>query len=283
MERRQSIRRSSPRFTAQQKLILGIVTVMCGLLLALAAGLVMMTVTPPGPSTQGLPPPASAQAQPPAPLVQDTPAAATPRALPQLPACAASLPAGAWADAAQVIDGSTLEVLVNGAPLRIGFAGVRVAEESALNALAAEAARPLLEGQPVYLAGVPAAKDDTGRSLRYVFAGDRFINLELIQMGLAKADVYADEKTCINLLQQGEQQARADHTGVWKATPAPTATFVPMVTLDPAFQPPCDCSARPECSIFDSRSDAQACYNACNDYNSRLDNDRDGLACEGLP
>jgi hypothetical protein len=70
---------------------------------------------------------------------------------------------------------------------------------------------------------------------------------------------------------------------MWQPTRVPTATFVPTVGFDPAMQAPCDCMARPVCTDFSSHDEAQACYNACNDYNSRLDDDRDGLACEWLP
>jgi hypothetical protein len=68
---------------------------------------------------------------------------------------------------------------------------------------------------------------------------------------------------------------------MWRPTPVPTHTFVPFVTVNPNAA--CDCSIRYECSDFQTHTAAQTCFNACNDYNSRLDEDHDGLACENLP
>ena len=86
-----------------------------------------------------------------------------------------------------------------------------------------------------------------------------------------------------NLLVQAEMAAR----GVRQASGLPGAypreTLLPFVTLSPQNGLACDCSIRYECSDFDTRQQAQDCYNACNDYHSRLDLDRNGIACEELP
>lgn len=257
-------------------LILAITTVLGGLALALLAW--MLLASPADKASQQ-----AAAVLPTA--AQETPLPSVPTlpVLPPLAACARRAGGPQVASGVRVIDGSTLEGQVEGRPLQFRYAGVRVPENEPLNEQAASRMRALVEGQTVLLLGDAAGKDIIGSDVRYVFYNDRFLNLELVQLGLARADEEGPNQDCMNLFQQGEQQARADRIGVWQATRVPTATFLPMVTLDPAQQPPCNCASRPECSQFTNRSDAQACFNACNDYNSRLDEDHDGLACEELP
>ena len=143
--------------------------------------------------------------------------------------------------------------------------------------------REMVENQPVLLVRDLSAQDGTGQSFRYVFTQQQFINDELVRQGLAVVDLDSPSQSCAATFQLAEQKARSERLGVWKPVPVPTRTFVPFVTLDASNQPACDCSKRYECSDFTTHADAQACYNACNDYNSRLDADRDGLACEELP
>lgn len=267
-----------PRFTIQQMLVLAIVTVLSGVALAL---MVFILLAPP-PEKTGM-----QIVSTPAPAAQETGIGiiATPTipALPPLAGCAQQAGKLQVASGVHVIDGGALQGTVDGNSLQVRFAGIRVPESGPLNEQAAGQMRALIEGQSVVLLSDPAGQDAAGKDVRYVFFGDHFLNLELVQAGLAQADTEGPNQACTNLFRQGEQQARADRTGVWQPTRVPTATFLPMVTLDPALQPGCDCASRPECSAFSSRSDAQACFNACNDYNSRLDEDHDGLACEELP
>lgn len=196
--------------------------------------------------------------------------------------CAAQNSGAELAGSARVIDARTLEVEINGETRRIELAGLAFPEDGAHNSRAVEIAANFVAAPPLLLVRDIAQQDEDGRLARYVFSGDRFLNLDLVRLGLAQADPTAPDRSCLALFQQAEQQARAERIGIWQPTAVPTATFMPFVTLDSSREAPCDCSSRPTCADFETQSEAQACYNACNDYNSRLDLDRDGLACEEL-
>jgi len=164
---------------------------------------------------------------------------------------------------------------------KINLAGIRYSTDPILLADALKLIRELTGGQTVVLAQ-PARQDEFDSQSAYLFAGGKFVNYELILQGLASVDLQTPAPGCINDLLQAEQISRDKKLGIWMPKRVPTSTFVPFVTLD-ASNHPCDCSIRYECSDFNTHDEAQACYNACNDYNSKLDIDRDGIACEGLP
>ncbi len=184
---------------------------------------------------------------------------------------------------AAVIDSQTIEVWFGADSARISLAGIALPVEQPAASEAVEELLALIDGQPVVLALAEEAATPNGSRAAYIYANGWFLNHELIMRGMARVDTAAPGQACAGMFQQAEQQAKSARAGIWQPTRVPTATFLPTVGLDPALQAPCDCMARPVCSDFRTRSEAQACYNACNDYNSRLDDDRDGLACEGLP
>lgn len=184
-----------------------------------------------------------------------------------------------------VLAGDTLLVELDGALVQVGYAGISAPgpETGRPGQLALEQNRALLGGQDVVLVKDVSEADPNGRLLRYVFfnGGARFANYELVRLGYAAA-VDSPDQACATVLRGAQDEARSTQAGLWAPTPVPTATYLPTVALNPGQQP-CDCSVRWECSDFRTHASAQACFNACNDYNSRLDDDHDGLACEALP
>jgi micrococcal nuclease len=202
--------------------------------------------------------------------------------LPQLPAsCANGSKEIRQGTVTRVVDRETIEVNLDGALVPVGFAGLSFPSGSELEPQALSTLRALADGRPVILAMDVSGQDGQGRLVRYVFAGGRFLNAEIIRLGFAQVDPNAPDQACAVELQQAEGQARTAQVGIWQPTPVPTHTFVPFVTVNPNTA--CDCSVRYTCSDFRTHADAQACFNACNDYNSLLDEDHDGLACENLP
>jgi micrococcal nuclease len=185
-----------------------------------------------------------------------------------------------------VLDGDTLLVDSGGELILVGYAGIDAPGLAAgrLGDLALQQNRALLAGQEVVLVKDDSESDPDGRLLRYVLfaSGSRFANYELVRQGLA-AVLDSPDQACAVVLRAAEQAARTEKLGLWLPTAVPTATFLPTVVLNPGLQAPCDCSVRYVCSSFSSQNAAQACFNACNDYNSKLDEDHDGLACEELP
>ena len=238
------------------------------------------------------PQPPASQAAPPANLepVSTLPTAAlvgtpTPRVPTITAACLQRASGSHLGSSARVLDDSTIEAQVDGVLQRFRLAGILIPEDSPLSEETASTLREQVDGRELLLfqdPGSPAPAE--GAPLpRYILVEDRLLNQELVEQGLGKTDLEAPEQMCANLFLQAEQQARAEKIGLWQPARVPTATFMPFVTLDPALAAPCDCMSRPVCSDFRTHDEAQACYNACNDYNSRLDEDRDGIACEALP
>lgn len=178
------------------------------------------------------------------------------------------------------VDGSgLLEVSTTAGAIRASLAGITLSPGSGpLETLAS-----MVSGQPVLLVRDLSTRDETGTVKRYVFTRSQFVNHDLVRQGIATLDPGAAEQSCAATFQLAEQKARSEKVGMWAPTRVPTLTFVPQVTLDHSTLPVCDCSIRYECSDFSTHAEAQACYNACNDYNSRLDLDRNGIACEELP
>lgn len=185
-----------------------------------------------------------------------------------------------------VIDGDTIEVESEGQKWIVGYAGIDAPLPSdqigSTGVQAAQQNASLVGGQVVTLVKDPSGQDEAGRLLRYVFSGDVFVNYELVRQGYAEA-VDSTSLMCAAVFQQAESEARAGQRAMWSPTPVPTRTFIPTVVINNSQEAPCSCTPRPICGDFDNRAEAQACFNACNDYNSLLDEDRDGLACEGLP
>lgn len=272
--------RLGSRFTSGQATVLAIIGVLNVLLIGLGIFAWSLMNTP-DTAAQGLVPTAALPLPPtwtpaPSPTAQ-IPALSQPLPLP--PECD-SLPHDTQqGTVTRVVNPSTLEVNVNGAVITVSFAGIQPPEiDSATTAI-----QGMVEGQPVTLVKDVSDQDAAGRLVRYVFAGGRFLNVELVRLGLARPLSDSPDRACAAMFQQAEQQARLSGAGIWKPTPIPTATFIPFVTLDPNRNGGCDCSIRYECSDFSTHESAQTCYNLCNDYSSRLDEDRDGLACENLP
>ncbi len=278
-------------FTPQQILILILFGVLGSATLILAAYLILSgnLSVPAAPQTSGAPVSRAGPTLPPtwtALPANATRLAATPspmQRIPHLPAsCAQAGKAFYQGNLTRVIDGGTIEVQVGGNLLRIGYAGIDISDMSGPDQPAAQKVSELVDGQPVMLVQDVSGQDAEGRLLRYVFAGSHFINFELVRQGFATVLPNSPDQACAAFLQQAEQQARADHLGVWNLTPVPTRTFMPIVTLDPN-QLGCDCSKKYTCSDFKTHAAAQVCLNACNDYSSKLDEDHNGIACENLP
>ncbi len=268
--------RHRSRFTAQQRIIL----TLAGLLILAWIILGAMFIF----SSAGSPPaagPVQNESLPGLPTWTDRPAQAT---LPTAPAiCAQESRSFQVGIATGTIEAGVLAVSVEGQVVPVVMAGVALPPTGGYREQLSQVMRAVAEGQAVLLAQDVLDRDSAGRLVRYVFVGDQFLNELVIRQGLALAARDAPDQSCAALLQQAEAQARIGRSGLWQPAPVPTSTFLPLVTLDPAIQAVCDCSKEYTCADFTTQADAQTCYNACNDYDSKLDLDRDGTACENLP
>ncbi len=132
----------------------------------------------------------------------------------------------------KVIDGVTVEIEVDGEIFQVRYIGVdlpaqvgTVAYEQAL-----EFNRSLVEGKWATLIEERSDLNLQGQYVRYVLAGGKFINHELVRMGLAIAQSYPPDVSCDSLFAEAESLAKAAQVGVWAALAAPTRTLVPSPT-----------------------------------------------------
>jgi hypothetical protein len=182
-----------------------------------------------------------------------------------------------------VDDQGFIEVTTSSKILHIGFAGIDLLPARQPDRQVVQTIRKMMFNQPVLLVRDVSTGEDSDLAYRYIFTPQTFMNNELVRQGLAVVNLNSADQSCAAVFQLSEQKARSQRLGMWEPTRVPTRTFVPFVTLDTSRQPACECSRRYECSDFRTHADAQDCYNACNDYTSRLDPDRNGIACEDLP
>ena len=280
---KKTTRRAAGRLTPPQVAILVIVTLLGGAAIFFGARL-LLAPQEAVPTLAATSPTVAQGAVSPQPTraADATPTAPNLVQLPGLPATCAlgSSPASQGVVTGVAKDG-TLEVQMGSSTVKVTYAGIEMLPANPGDYPAQRAAQAMLEGRPVLLVRDATDVDAKGRLVRYVFSAEDFVNSELVRQGLAAARPQSDDRACAIYLLEAEQQARSAGLGGWKITPIPTNTFIPFVEIETSSA--CDCFRRPECSEFRTHEEAQACYNACNDYNSRLDSDRDGLACEELP
>lgn len=265
------------KFTTQQRIVL----ILAGLLVlawVVVGAMLVFSSRPAGPAAIR---PIQGESPPEAPTWTSLPTQAI---LPTAPAsCAQQTRSLQLGTATGIIEAGVLAVNVDGQAVQVVLAGIALPPTGDQREQLSQAMRAVAEGQPVLLAQDASDQDSSGRLVRYVFVGEQFLNELVIRQGLALAARDTPDQSCAVLLQQAEAQARTGRSGLWQPSPVPTSTFMPFVTLDPAIQAACDCSKDYTCSDFATQADAQTCYNACNDYDSKLDPDRDGKACETLP
>ena len=109
-----------------------------------------------------------------------------------------------------VVDGTTIQVALDGGHERIGYLGIE-----ALGPPATEANRRLVEGQCVWLELDEPLRDDDSRLLAYVYVGDLMVNAELVRLGYAQVATVSPPGKYQELLLRGQREARAAKRGVW--------------------------------------------------------------------
>jgi micrococcal nuclease len=134
-----------------------------------------------------------------------------------------------------VVDGDTIDVLVDGQEMRVRLIGMDTPEtHSGVEFLGPEASRAtsdLVAGKEIVLEKDVSETDRYGRALRYVWlqegSGWLLVNLELIRLGFAQITTYPpDVKYVDSLYVPAQDAAQAAGIGLWAvaaATPAPVA------------------------------------------------------------
>lgn len=120
----------------------------------------------------------------------------------------------------RVIDGDTIE-LEDGE--RVRYIGIDTPETvdprkpvQCFGKEASLANRELVGGKSVRLEKDVSNKDKYGRLLRYVYQGDKFINLELVKNGYAYAYTYPPDVKNSKLFLEAQKVAREARLGLWE-------------------------------------------------------------------
>ena len=147
----------------------------------------------------------------------------------------------------RVVDGDTIEVLINGKTESVRYIGIDTPEtvdpRKPVQCFGVEASKKnkeLVEGKMVRLEKDITDRDKYKRLLRYVWVDDALVNLVLVTQGFAKSYSYPPDVAYQDLFLIAEKKAREDKMGLWTACGgvAPAVSTTPSASAS-ASNPSC--------------------------------------------
>jgi endonuclease YncB( thermonuclease family) len=136
-----------------------------------------------------------------------------------------------------VVDGDTIDVLIDGTEYRIRYILIDTPEthhptkgEEPFGPEATEANRTLVEGKIVKLEKDVSDVDQYDRLLRYVYVDDIMVNEELLRQGLAKVATYPPDVKYVDRFLAVQKEAQAAGRGIWGEISSEEAGVEEMVT-----------------------------------------------------
>jgi endonuclease YncB( thermonuclease family) len=133
---------------------------------------------------------------------------------PQPPTPASGSGNGETGIVSRVIDGDTIDVLLNGSVQRVRYIGMNTPErDETCYAAATQANAGLVEGQTVRLVKDRSETDPFDRLLRYVYVGEVFVNARLVEQGYAEVVSYPPDTAHFDEFRALEDAARASNRG----------------------------------------------------------------------
>lgn len=133
-------------------------------------------------------------------------------------------PRSATAYVTRVVDGDTVEVRLDGETEDVRYIGVDTPETvkpgAPVDCFGPQASRfnhGLVEGRRVRLVFGVERRDPYGRLLAYVYLGERFVNAELVQRGLARTLTIPPNDRFAERLKRLEVAAARAGKGLWGA------------------------------------------------------------------
>lgn len=120
-----------------------------------------------------------------------------------------------------IVDGDTIDVLIEGEEYRVRYIGVNTPErDETCYADATDANAALVRGQSVILVTDVRDTDVYDRLLRYIYVGDVFVNAALVEAGYAESVHYPPDTAHAAEFDRLAAEARAEGRGCW-----PTGVF----------------------------------------------------------
>ena len=127
------------------------------------------------------------------------------------------------AEVEEVVDGDTIDVLLDGESIPVRYIGIDTPEAGfsgdgpePFSRRATERNRRLVEGRTVRLLIGEEPFDRYDRLLAYVFVGDRMVNAELVEAGLAETLTIPPNDRFADRFARLEERARAAGLGIWR-------------------------------------------------------------------
>ena len=140
----------------------------------------------------------------------------------------------------RVVDGDSIEVMLDGELVGLRYIGLDAPEIGMpYSAESADFNQYMVEGQIVELERDVSDTDQYGRLLRYVYLQDgTMVNTELVRLGYALALAYPPDIKYQESINSFEKEAKANSAGLW-SPPTPTATLgeqdlTPQIQVDPS-------------------------------------------------
>ncbi len=122
----------------------------------------------------------------------------------------------------RVIDGDTIEVLLNGQNYRVRYILVNTPEtahspagEEPFGAEATAANKALVEGKTVQLEKDVSETDQYGRLLRYVYVDGMMVNAELLRQGMAHVATFPPDVKYVDEFLEIQRTAQESGAGMW--------------------------------------------------------------------
>lgn len=129
-----------------------------------------------------------------------------------------------YVEVVAVIDGDTIEVIVDRSREQVRYIGIdtpessrRAAERECFSEEATAANEALVGGARVQLVADEEDRDEYGRLLRYVYTEDTFVNMKLMEDGYARALTIPPNTRYAHVFEALEEKVSAAGTGLWSA------------------------------------------------------------------
>ncbi len=138
----------------------------------------------------------------------------------------------------EIVDGDTIRVMIDGKLYPVRYIGMDTPEtafgQEQYGDEAAQKNADLALGKDVVLIKDVSETDEFDRLLRYVFAGDVFVNYELLVQGYATVATYPPDVACSGLFLEAQAYARDNLLGMW--APQAAITLRGPVYIDKPLQ-----------------------------------------------
>lgn len=117
----------------------------------------------------------------------------------------------------KVVDGDTVDVIIDGKTERLRFSGINTPEtDECYYQEAKDELAKLILNKEVYIQQDKTDRGNYGRLLRYVYVDDLLVNQHLVENGFAKCyHKYKDDTSKYELLARSEFEAIRLNKGLW--------------------------------------------------------------------